>query len=164
MTMSPMPDAREPTRPPDPASVQRRARYEDDDDFDINVGRRRPYENPTSAGMIGFIAALVSLGLLAVVLVLYIFLKHEDQQVGDIERTRLLYYWFLILDVLSFFAALTATILGARGSSPTNPLYRGYGITALILGIIEMVITILFSFWMMCAVLVVEINRVAPGG
>ncbi len=160
MTDLPMRDA----RAPDPASVQRNIRYEDDDDFEVNVGRRRPDEHPTSAGMIGFIAAMVSLGLLLVVLVLYIFLLEENQRRQEIERTRLLYYWFLILDVLSFFAALVATILGARGSTPSNPLYRGYGITALILGIIEMVITILFSFWMMCAVLVVEINRVVPGG
>jgi hypothetical protein len=143
----------------------RRARYEDDDDFDVNVGRpERSYENPTSAGMIGFIAALVSLGLLAVVLVLFIFLKTEDQKAEDIDRTRLMYYWFLILDVLSFFAALTATILGARGSSPSNPLYRGYGVAALVLGIIEMVVTILFSFWMMCAVMLHELFRAVPGG
>jgi hypothetical protein len=146
-------------------SMQRRVRYDDDDDF--NVGRpRRGDENPTSAGMIGFIAAMVSLGLLAVVVVLFIFLKQEDQggQGGaNIDRTRLLYYWFLLLDVLSFFAALTATILGARGSSPTNPLYRGYGVAALVLGIIEMAITVLFSFWMMCAVFVVELARAGVG-
>ena len=112
--------------------------------------------------MIGFIAALVSLGLLGVVLVLFIFLKEEDagpRGGANIERTRLLYYWFLILDVLSFFAALTATVLGARGSTPTNPLYRGYAVAALCLGIIEMVITILFSFYMMCAVMLVEMMR-----
>jgi hypothetical protein len=143
-------------------SMQCRVRYDDDDDF--NVGRpRRGDENPTSAGIIGFIAAMVSLGLLAVVVVLYIFLKQEDQQAANIERTRLLYYWFLLLDVLSFFAGLTATILGARGSAPTNPLYRGYGVTALVLGIIEMAITVLFGFWMTCAVMVVELMRAGVG-
>jgi tetrahydromethanopterin S-methyltransferase subunit F len=137
-------------------TMDRRDRFDDDDDF--NVGRpRRGDDNPTSAGMIGFIAAMVSLGLLVVVLVLFIFLKSEDNGPAGqhIERTRLLYYWFLILDVLSFFAALTATILGARGSAPTNPLYRGYGVTALILGIIGMAITVLFSLWMMCAIFAV---------
>jgi hypothetical protein len=148
-------------------SMQRRVRYDDDDDF--NVGRPRPRrgdENPTSAGMIGFIAAMVSLGLLLVVLVLFIFLKQEDQagQGGaNVERTRLLYYWFMLLDVLSFFAALTATILGARGSSPTNTLFRGYGVAALVLGIIEMAVTVLFSFWMMCAVFFVELARAGVG-
>ncbi len=145
-------------------SMQRRVRFEDDD-FNIGAPRRQD-ENPTSAGMIGFIAAMVSLGLLVVVLVLFIFLEQEDQAAkggANIERTRLLYYWFLILDVLSFFAALTATILGARGSSPTNPLYRGYAVTALVLGIIGMAITVLFSFWMMCAVLVVEFRRAGVG-
>jgi hypothetical protein len=146
-------------------TIRRRARYEDDEDIDIGrVGRpRRSEENPTSAGMIGFIAALVSVGLLAVVLVLYIFLKQEDQQAANIDRTRLLYYWFLILDVLSFFAGLTATILGARGSSRTNPLYRGYGVAALVMGIIAMVITVFFGFWMTCAVMVVELMRAGAG-
>jgi archaellum biogenesis protein FlaJ (TadC family) len=133
-------------------TMQRRVRYDDDDDFD--VGRpRRSNENPTSAGMIGFLAAMVSLGLLLVVLVLFIFLKQEDLAArggANIERTRLMYYWFLILDVVSFFAALTATILGARGSSPTNPLYRGYGVAALVLGIVEMAITVLFGFFISC--------------
>jgi hypothetical protein len=142
-------------RPRKCPSAQRRVRYDDDeDDFDINVGRPpRSYENPTSAGMIGFIAAMVSLGFLAVVVVLYIFLQEENRRAADIERTRLLYIWFLILDVLSFFAALTATILGARGSSPTNPIYRGYGIAALIMGIFEMVITVIFGLFMTCCAL-----------
>ncbi len=144
-------------------SAQRRVRYEEDDDFDINVGRPpRSYENPTSAGMIGFIAAMVSLGLLAVVVVLYIFLQEENRQAADIERTRLLYIWFLILDALSFFAALTATILGARGSSPTNPLYRGYGIAALVMGIFEMVITVIFGLFLSCCAVLPAV--LVPGG
>ena len=46
-----------------------------------------------------------------------------------------------------------------RGNSPTNPLYRGYSIAALIMGIVEIILTIVFGFFMTCVVLVVEAMR-----
>lgn len=134
-------------------------RYDEEEDLDIGRAAR-VQENPSSAGLIGFLAALVSIGLLLVVLVLFIFLEQENEH---LDRRRLLYYWFLLLDVISFFAGLTATILGARGSAPTNTHYRGYGVAALVLGIIEMAITVLFGFWMSCAVLLVTVRQMGAG-
>jgi len=137
-------------------------RYEDDD---VDRPRsRRAQDHPTTAGMIGFIAAMVSLGLLAVVLVLYIFLRQEEQQQPNLQRERWMYYWFLILDAVAFFSGLIATILCARGLSPSNPLYRGWAIFGMILGILEIVTTIGLSLVWTCMVLMVEINRARPGG
>ena len=128
---------------------------------DREIGAPRPSyeERPTTAGMTGFITAMVALGLLAIVLVLYIFLQEEEQVQQNIERRRWMYYWFLILDVLSFFAGLIATLLGGRSLSPFNPLYRGWGLTALIVGIMAMIVTLPFGLFMMCAALILEINR-----
>lgn len=123
------------------------------DDFDDDLGRpRRRFENSTNAGMIGFIAAMVSLGFLAVVLVLNIFLKQEEQLQENIERVRMMYLWFLVLDLLSFFAGLTAAIMCGRGLAPTNPLYRGWSVAGLILGILEMIGAIVFGLFMTCAI------------
>src|SRR2546423_8103758 len=115
---------------------------------------RRPgrHESPTNAGMIGFIAAMVSLGLLAVVLVLNVFLKQEEQMQENIERTRLMYFWFLFLDLGSFLSGLMATVMFGRGLSPTNQLYPGWSIFGLILGILEMILTVGFGFFMTCAI------------
>ena len=145
--------------------ARRRSHYDDfdDDDIDIGMGRpERPYEHPTTIGMIGFIFSGISLGLLIVVFVLWMFLRKENQgQVpqAEMERLRWMMYWFLILDVLSFFAGLTATIMGARGLAASNSLYRGYSMAALILGIVEMVATVIFGFIMTCVVLFVEVVR-----
>jgi hypothetical protein len=133
--------------------------YDDDDDFDFGRRRSGPREIPTTAGMIGFIAAMVGLAFLVVVAILYFAMRQEDAQGAIQERTRLMYYWFLILDILSFFAAIAAVIFASRGLSPTNPLYRGWAITALILGIIEIVATLLIGLFMTCAVLIFEAMR-----
>lgn len=130
----------------------------DEDGYDPHENGRR-YSNPTSAGMIGFIAAMLSLGFLAVVLVLYLLLKQDERLRENVERERLMFYWFLVLDILSFFTALTATVLCGRGLSPTNPLYRGWAVTGLILAILEMIATIGFGLIMTCAVLIVELRR-----
>ena len=142
--------------------------YDDDEDFEIGKPRRRDRdrdrdrnENPTLAGLYGFIAALLGLGLLAIVVVLYIFLKQERQ---NPEMDRLMSWWFLLLDAVSFVAGLVATILGARGCSPTNTIYRRYAVTALVLGILEMVVTIVFGLIMTCVVLVFEAMKNAPAG
>ncbi len=145
-----------------PMNGRNNARYDEDDDFDGDPSRRS-YQNPTNAGLIGSIAAIVSLGLLAVVVVLYIFLQQEEQRGHNDERERWMYYWFLILDVVAFFAALTATVAGGRGMAPSNPVYRGWAIAALVLGIIEMLITVGFGFFMTCSVLILEVFR-RPGG
>jgi vacuolar-type H+-ATPase subunit I/STV1 len=134
--------------------------YEEDDEFDL--GRRRrsgPREIPTSAGMIGFISAMVGLAFLVVVAILYFAMKQEDVHGEVQERTRLMYYWFLILDIFSFFAAIVAVVFASRGLSPANPLYRGWAITALILGIIEIIATLLIGLFMTCAVLIFEAMR-----
>jgi hypothetical protein len=139
-------------------------RYNDnDDDFD-NLGRRRPLEHPTPAGLIGFIFSLVSVALLVVVVILYILLTQDEQQGQNVERRRYLMWFFLILDFLSFLTGLFAVIMTGRGLSPSNPLYRGWAVTGLILGIIELLITILFGFFMTCVVFITEVTRVRPGG
>ena len=138
-----------------PINGRNNARY-DDDDFDVDPSLRSR-QNPTNSGLIGFIAAIVSLGLLVVVVILYIFLQQEEQRGNVVERQRWMYYWFLVLDVVSFFAALTATVAGGRGMVPTNPLHRGWAVAALVLGIIEMLVTVIFGFIMTCNVLLLEI-------
>ena len=133
----------------------------DNDDFDIDPSRRS-HRSPSNAGLIGFIAAVVSLGLLVVVVVLYIFLEQEERGHND-ERTFWMYCWFLILDGVSFFAALTATVSGGRGMVPSNPLYRGWAIAALVMGIVQMLVTVVFGFIMTCSVLLLAAIR-PPNG
>ena len=110
-------------------------------------------ERQTTAGMTGFITALVALGLLVVVFVLYLMLQEEEQLQDNIDRRRLMYYWFLILDVVSFFAGLIASILGGSSLARSNTLYRGWGAAALLLGILAMVVTLPFGLFMTCAAL-----------
>lgn len=142
------------------SSTRHRVRYDEYDDDDIDIGQpRQQREHPTTAGVIGFIFSAVSLGLLVVVGILYIFLKQDNQAPGHMERTRWMMYWFLLMDILSFFAALAATILGGRGIAASNPLYRGYSMTALISGIVFMVATMIFGFIMTGVVLCVEVMR-----
>lgn len=134
-----------------------RVRYDDDsDDFDVGRSRVAPEENASSAGMVSFIFAAVAIGLIVVVVVLWVFLDQEEVQRRHADRHRFMLYWFLFLDVLSFFAALAATVFGARGLSQSNPLYRGWAMTGLTLGIIEMVATTIFFFVMTCVVLMFE--------
>jgi hypothetical protein len=137
------------------SSVQRKVRHDDDDD-NYDIGQPRGGGNASSIGMIGFIFALVSIGLLMVVAVLWILLDQDQQQVRNASTKRWMLYWFLFLDVLSFFAALIAAILGGRGLTPTNPLYRGWSMTALILGLVEIIATIFFGIFMTCFVLIFE--------
>ena len=139
-------------QPPDddhkPRSARRHARYEDDFDSTERPG----VENPTSAGMIGFVFSLVSLGLLVVVAVLWVLLDQDQRQMQDANQKRWMLYWFLFLDVLSFFASLVATIMGGRGLTPSNPLHRGFSMTALILGLLLVVATMIFGIFMTCFV------------
>ena len=137
-----------------PSSAMRRhARHDHDMTPD------QSYENPSNAGMIGFILCMVSLGLLVVVAVLWFAMNAEDEQLQIPERRRMMLYWFMILDIVSFFVALAATIFASRGVSPTNPLYRGWGWTALFLGILEIVLTALAALVLSCFVLIAEVNR-----
>ena len=137
------------------SSVQRHVLYDDDDD-NYDIGQARGGENASSAGVIGFIFALVSIGLLVVVAVLWILLDQDQQQARNVNSKRWMLYWFLFLDVLSFFASLIAAILGGRGLTPTNPLYRGWSMAALILGLVEIIATIFFGIFMTCFVLIFE--------
>ncbi len=126
-------------------------RQEPYDDLDS----RRPngrFVSPTNSGMIGFIASMVALGFLVVVFVLNIFLNKEEQQRENIDRVRLMYIWFLVLDLFTFVGGLTATVMCGRGLSPANPLYRGWSVFGLILGILEMICAVGFGVFMMCAV------------
>jgi hypothetical protein len=142
--------------PADPArrkpSPRRQVRY--DDDFDI--GQPMGGDNASSIGVIGLVFALVSIGLLAVVAVLFIFLKQEEQLQLNADRKRWMLYWFLLLDALSFFASIVAIVLASRGLTPSNPLYRGWSLMALILGMIEVGVTLLFGIFMTCAVMIFE--------
>lgn len=132
-----------------------------DDDFDDEP----PGEiqgRPTMAGMYGFLFALIALGLLGVVAILWFLLRQENQLQLD-ERTRRMFFWFLFLDVVSFIGALIATILGARGVAPDNPLHRGFSLAAIILGIIELVVTAIFGLIFFCCSLFIEIIRGGGG-
>lgn len=130
----------------------------DDDDFDM-PGRRGTRAHPSSAGLIGFIFSVVSIALLAIVVLLYILLKQDELQGDNAQRFRYLMWLFLIIDFISFLTSLTAVVMSGRGLSPSNPLYRGWSILGLILGIIELLITSGFGLFMMCTVLVVEVTR-----
>jgi hypothetical protein len=145
---------------PDPLSGRSERRLHDDDDFDeFDVGHSRlpSEEDASSAGMVSFIFAAVAVGLIIVVVILWIFLKEEEAQRRNVERYRWMLYWFMFLDVLSFFAALTATVFGARGLSQYSPLYRGWAMTGLTLGIIEMVGSAIFFFVITCFYLLFEL-------
>ena len=127
--------------------------YDDFDDFDQRRPRQR--EGQTSAGLIAFIFSMVSIGLLAIVGVLWFFLSQEEQlQQPNAEAHRWLMIWFLFLNMLSFVAALLAIILAARGLSPTNYLHRGYSLIALILGVVEIMLTIGVGSFTFCCGLV----------
>src|SRR5262249_19743866 len=102
-------------------------------------GRIGRVDNPTNAGMIGFILAMSAVGLLAVVFVLNIFLNQEEHVQQNIERVRLMYFWFLFLDAVCFLCGLTATIFCGRALAPTNSLYPGWSVIGLVLGILEMI-------------------------
>jgi hypothetical protein len=123
----------------------------------------RRYENPTNAGLIGLIFAVVSLGLLGVVALL-IWINHiENQQQPNPERTRLLVYWFSVLDIISFFVAIAAIVFASRALSPANPLYRKSAISALILGILELMLTAFVGLLLFCCGLIHEVNRQGGG-
>src|SRR5258707_14688822 len=108
-------------------SAGKRMRYDDDyDDIDVGNPRVNAEENASSAGMVSFIFAAVAIGLIIVVAILWVFLNEEDVQKRNVERRQWMLLWFMFLDVLSFFAALTATVFGARALSQSNPLYRGW--------------------------------------
>lgn len=127
-------------------------------EYDPTQPRGR-YLHPTSAGMVGFIFSAVSLGLLIVVAILWFFLS-QDQEQGHNERQRWMFYWFLFLDLVSFLSAVIATVLSGRALSPSNPLYRGFAVMGLILGILEIVLTMLFGLIMTCcAIPLAELGR-----
>jgi hypothetical protein len=131
--------------------VGKRMRYGDDyDEFDVGNPRIDAEENASAAGMVSFIFAAVAIGLIVVIAILWFFLREEEAQKRNIDRHEWMLLWFMCLDVLSFFAALTATVFGARGLSQYNPLYRGWAMTGLTLGIIEMVGTMIFFFFITC--------------
>src|SRR5438874_13772916 len=118
------------------------------DDFDPPPSRSG--EHPTSMGMIGFIFAVVSVALLIVVAVLWHLMNQEDQRGQNASRERWMMLWFMFLDSLSLFSALTAIVLGARGLAASNSLYRGYSLAALVLGILEIIGTMIFGCVLTC--------------
>ena len=134
-----------------------RDRSEYDDDLP-DVNDRRGHERPTTAGMIGFILCLVSLGLLGVVAVLWYALSVENQQQQNHERTRLMVLWFGVLDVGSFCTALTAIIFSCRALTPANPLYRGFGLAGLLLGIGELVVTAIVGVILFCTAMIINLG------
>jgi hypothetical protein len=130
----------------------RRSRDDFDDEF--AVGRRDRYEDSdTSAGMVGFIFSMVAIGLLVVVAILWVFMAKEDAAGPNVDRKRFMFLWFMFLDVLAFFSALSATIMAGRALAPSNRLYRGWATFALVLGILEMVATVIFFFVVSCFLL-----------
>ena len=142
--------------PPRPPSSHRHARYDDFDD-DFEAGQPRSGINPSSAGLVGFIFSLVSIGLLLVVAVLWYFLDQEQARDRNVESKRWMLYWFLFLDALSFFASIAAIVMGGKGLTPTNPLYRGFSMAALILGLLEIITTLMFGLFMTCFVFIFEV-------
>jgi hypothetical protein len=125
-----------------------------DDNFEF--GPARGEETGSSAGMIGFIFAVVSIGLFVVVGVLWYFLDDDQARMQNQSQKRWMLYWFLFLDVVSFFAALAATVLGGRGLSPSNSHYRGFSLAALICGLIEIILTLVFGVILTCFVMIFE--------
>src|SRR5688572_3012692 len=134
----------------------RQVRYDDDED---EFGRRQPRMAPSSSGMIGFILAGVSLALLVVVAILWYALNLENRHEQNIDRTRIMVYWFMCVNIASFSAAIAAVVFAARSLSPSNPLYRGFGMAALIVGILEIVLTGLIGFFLTCCAGLLELGR-----
>ncbi|MSU79874.1 MAG: hypothetical protein EXS16_17520 [Gemmataceae bacterium] len=129
------------------------------DDFD-DLPLRPMQEKPSTVGVIGFISAMVWIGLFLVMLGLKLLLDQEELQVQVPNRTRWMLYWFLALDFMSFLAGLMALILGARGLASVNTHYRGWATAALVLGILEIIGTVVFGCFMGCAVFTHELlNR-----
>ena len=118
-------------------------------DFD-ELPPRPLEEKPSAVGVMGFISAMVWVGLFIVMLGLKILM---DQEELGANQALWIYYWFLALDLMCFIAALMALILGARGLATTNQHYRGWATAALILGILEILGTVVFGCFMGCVVL-----------
>jgi hypothetical protein len=117
---------------------------------DFESPRSSQDEGGSSAGLIACIFALVSIALIAVIGVLWYLLKQEEQVQQNPNREQWMALWFLFLDALSLFTSLGAVIMGVRGLSPGNTLYRGYSMTALIVGILEIGATMLFGCFLTC--------------
>ena len=156
-TVSSMQDPR--PLPPDDRVSARRWRggnsADFDDDFDIGA-RHAHSEHATSAGMVGFISGSIAIGLWVVMLILYLFLINEERVAENIERKEWMYLWFMFLDVLCFAAGLTAIFLGGRSMSPSNPLYRGWGTVAVILGILDLVGAVFVFLVLSCNLLILK--------
>lgn len=137
------------------------ARYEDDE---FNV---EPFDDsrarPGLVGMYGFIVAMVSLGLVAVVIVLAVLLGHENEARDNPDRTRWMLYWFMFLDLISFIGSVIAIVMGVRGLAPANVLYRGFSVAALVLGILELVATSFFGLGLCCFTMIFEVHRGGMG-
>ncbi len=124
------------------------------DDFD-DLPPRPMQDKPSTVGVMGFISAMVWIGLFLVILGLKILM---NQEVLAANRGLLLYYWFLALNLMCFIAALIALILGARGLASTNQHYRGWAVAALVLGILEILGTVVFGCFMGCVVLKINLG------
>jgi hypothetical protein len=123
------------------------------DDFDAPAKRRA--DKASSAGVFGFIFCLVSVALIFVVALLWYLLRQEGLREENPSRERWMALWFIFLDLLSLIIALFAVILGVRGLEPSNKLYRGYSMIALIVGVLEMIATALFGCVLACVALIV---------
>jgi hypothetical protein len=145
--------------------MARDPRFDEDDYDDLDIGPRRyrPEQHPTNAGMIGFVLSLGCIGILGAVGVLWYLMELDNQRQINLDRTRGLMILFTVLVITSFFVAVTATFFSGRGLAPSNPLYRGYAAAGLILGIVEIIITAIASFFLSCCVGLTELMRNAGG-
>jgi hypothetical protein len=138
------------------ATFARRYRtpYDEEED-DLDIGPRRGYQPPSSAGLYALISALIGVGLLAIIGVLCWILFAE---VAGQDEARALWFGLFFLDLAAFVSSIFSLILGVRAQSPTNYLYRGHGLAGLICGIVNLLLSLVVGLIVMCAGLLLLIQ------
>ena len=142
----------------EPVAPPRRSRRADyDDDFDIarpssRAGRGYALEECTRAANVGFLCALVSLGLIFAAMIVWLVIVAEHPRSREMAP-----FVFLILaiGIASFVLGLIGTIFASRGLDPVNTHNRGLAIAGLICGILGMVIGLIGSAIFFCIGMVV---------
>ena len=130
------------------------------DDFNAPDAADRGRHRPTSAGWHALLCSLVGIGLFGVIFALGYLLKVGELQAGAV---RALVFTIIGIDGVCFVLGLASLLLGIKALTPSNPFYRGYGTTGLVLGILLMLTALVVGFVFFCVGMFVEVLRGAGG-